>query len=95
MFRVVSEDGHPVNGQLTFTLKLPGGAAPSATRRPAATSPAAGAPGRSAGAGTARTGAASPGGGSSWLADNLLPLSGALLLVVIGAGALLRDRLRH
>ena len=25
VFRVVSEDGHPVNGQLTFTLKLPGG----------------------------------------------------------------------
>ena len=94
MFRVVSEDGHPVNGQLTFTLKLPGGAAPSATA-PAATSPAAGAPGRSAGAGTSSTGAASPGGGSSWLADNLLPVSGALLLVVIGAGALLRDRLRH
>ncbi len=94
VFRVVSEDGHPVNGQLTFTLKLPGGPAPSATA-PAATSPAAGAPGRSAGAGTSSTGASSPGGGPSWLADHLLPVSGALLLVVIGAGALLRDRLRH
>ena len=104
MFRVVSEDGHPVNGQLTFTLKLPGGAAPSAPHPAAPGQPARhlsrrraplpaaqplGRPGR------APPEAASPGGGSSWLADNLLPLSGALLLVVIGAGALLRDRLRH
>ena len=114
MFRVVSEDGHPVNGQLTFTLKLPGGAAPSAT-----------APGTPPGGATTASdhdgGATAPGalhhsaqalraprrrrgelhrrgspaGGPSWLADNLLPLTGALLLVVIGAGALLWDRLRH
>jgi methionine-rich copper-binding protein CopC len=118
VFRVVSEDGHPVNGQLTFTLKLPGGAAPPATapRTPSAgattsggaatsggatapgnpsTTPAAGAPSPSGDARASSTGGGSPAGGSSWLANNLLPLTGALLLVVIGAGALLRDRLRH
>jgi copper resistance protein C len=95
VFRVVSEDGHPVNGQLTFTVKLPGGTgSPSTTSGAPAT-------GTTSGGATTSSGAASPGspsttaGGSSWLADNLLPLTGALLLVVIGVGALLWDRLRH
>ena len=117
VFRVVSEDGHPVNGQLTFTLELPGAAPPATApgtpstgattsggatpsggataRGNPSTTPAAGAPSPSSDAGASSTGGGSPAGGSSWLADNLLPLTGALLLVVIGAGALLWDRLRH
>jgi len=108
VFRVVSEDGHPVNGQLTFTLKLPGGGALPTTTTPtsattsggaaAASSPtttAQGAASASADAGASSTAGGSPVGGSSWWADHLLPLTGALLLVVIGAGALLWDRLRH
>ena len=39
--------------------------------------------------------AAPPAEGSSWFAANLLPLSGVLVMVVIGAGALLWDRQRH
>jgi methionine-rich copper-binding protein CopC len=100
VFRVVSQDGHPVNGQLTFTLTLPGGAAPSATApgtpsAGATTSGGATAPQSPSGDTGATTAGGAPAGGSSWLADNLLPLTGALLLVVIGAGALLWDRLRH
>jgi len=102
VFRVVSEDGHPVNGQLTFTLKLAGGAAPPATTGGRATTPgspsttpAAGAPSPSGDAAPSSTAGGSPAGGSSWFADNLLPLTGALLLVVIGVGALFWDRLRH
>jgi copper resistance protein C len=110
VFRVVSEDGHPVNGQLTFTVKLPGGAPPppttpgapatgttsgGATPGSPSTTPADGAPSPSGDPGASSTAAGSTAGGSSWLADNLLPLTGALLLVVIGVGALLWDRLRH
>jgi copper resistance protein C len=121
VFRVVSEDGHPVNGQLTFTLKPAGGAAPSATTPGATASVGAtttgggttttgggtttpGSPSTTSAEGTPRpsgdaapssTAGGSPAGGSSWFADNLLPLTGALLLVVIGVGALLWDRLRH
>ena len=108
VFRVVSEDGHPVNGQLTFTLTLPGGAAPPATTTPpgatssgsatSASPPTTTTPGTastSADAGASPTSGGSPIGGTSWFADHLLPLTGALLLLVIGAGALLWDRLRH
>ena len=86
-FRVVSDDGHPVTGQLRFTLRLPATAAPSAS------TPAAGPSGVPASA--PADSAASAGEGSSWFAANLLPLSGVLLLVDIGAGALLWDRQRR
>lgn len=108
-FRVVSDDGHPVTGQLRFTLRLPATAAPSAGT-PAAGAPAAGGSGaQPSPTGAAPTPAAgrsvvprsspadsagSTAEGSSWFAANLLPLSGVLLLVVIGAGALLWDRQR-
>jgi copper resistance protein C len=116
VFRVVSEDGHPVNGQLTFTLKPAGGAASSATTAGASASGGAtttgggattpGSPSTTSAEGTpspsgdadatpSSSAGGSPAGGSSWFADNLLPLTGALLLVVIGVGALLWDRLRH
>jgi copper resistance protein C len=106
VFRVVSDDGHPVTGQLRFTLQLPATAAPSAstpagpgssTAQPsptgAAPSPGAG-PSVVPGSAPADS-AGSTAEGSSWFAANLLPLSGVLVLVVIGAGALLWDRQRH
>ena len=105
-FRVVSDDGHPVTGQLRFTLRLPATAAPSAST-PAGPGSSAAPPSPTAAAPTPAAGpsvvpgsapAASAGStaeGPSWFAANLLPLSGVLLLVVIGAGALLWDRQRH
>jgi len=92
-WRVVSDDGHPVSGQSGFRLKLahePVATPPAgATSGPA--SPGAASPGANAGA---------PGNGSrplegSWMTQHLPALSGALLLVVIGAGALVWDRRRH
>ena len=105
-FRVVSDDGHPVTGQLRFTLQLPATAAPSASTpagpgsSTAQPSPTAAAPTPGAGPsvvpGSAPADSAgSTAEGSSWFAANLLPLSGVLVLVVIGAGALLWDRQRH
>ena len=105
-FRVVSDDGHPVTASCGSPSGCQATAAPSAStpagpgslgraavpdRRGA--TPAAGpsaVPG-SAAADSAGSTAEAP----SWFAANLLPLSGVLLLVVIGAGALLWDRLRH
>ena len=105
-FRVVSDDGHPVTGQLRFTLRLPAGAAPSAstpagpgrsaappTPTAASPTPTAAAPTPADVAGSAAADSAAE--GPSWFAANLLPLSGVLLLVVVGAGALLWDRQRH
>jgi len=105
-FRVVSDDGHPVTGQLRFTLRLPATAAPSASAPaspggPAAPpSPTSAAPTPAAGpSGVPESAPADSAGstaeGSSWFAANLLPLSAVLLLVVIGAGALLWDRQRR
>ena len=88
-FRVVSDDGHPVLGQSRFTLRLAaepspttGGGSPAASRTAAATAPV-GAPTSLAGE-----------GGEPWLTAHLPVLSGALLLLVVGAGALLWDRRR-
>ena len=101
-FRVVSDDGHPVTGQLRFTLRLPATAAPSAGPGSSAAppSPTAAAPTPAAGPSDVPGSAAADSAGStaegpSWFAANLLPLSGVLLLVVIGAGALLWDHQRH
>jgi methionine-rich copper-binding protein CopC len=88
VFRVVSDDGHPVEGQLTFTLRRSSGSTPT-------TSPSPGPPSASADPGATSAGRTSSAGGSSWVADNMLPLTATLLLAVIGAGALLWDRLRH
>jgi len=89
-FRVVSDDGHPVTGQSRFTLNLPAGdatgaaptTAPAPSASPLATPSTAAAP------------ASLPGDESSWVSDHLPALSGALLLVVVGAGALVWDRRR-
>ncbi|MGN6635023.1 MAG: copper resistance CopC family protein [Oryzihumus sp.] len=90
-FRVVSDDGHPVSGQSRFTLNLPAGA-PSggaATSAPAPSASPLAAPS------TAAAPASPPGQDSSWVSEHLPALSGALLLVVVGAGALLWDRRRR
>jgi methionine-rich copper-binding protein CopC len=109
-FRVVSDDGHPVSGQLRFTLQLPATASPSASSSAGPGTPSAQpspTSGASTPAGPTETGqpvvpgsapvvsSGSAAEGSSWFAANLLPLSGVLVLVVIGAGALLWDRQRH
>jgi copper resistance protein C len=108
VFRVVSDDGHPVNGQLGFSLRLPGASASGTPGTPSGSATAGGAAGPSPTATTApsphaqgSSGAAdtsgqgaSRAGGESWFAGNLLPLSGVLALLVIGAGALLWDRMR-
>ena len=105
-FRVVSDDGHPVTGQLRFTLRLPAGAAPSASTPAGPGSsavpptPTAAAPTPAAGSSVVPGAVPADSAGStaedpSWFTANLLPLSGVLLLVVIGAGALLWDRQRH
>ncbi|HEX8973614.1 copper resistance CopC family protein [Oryzihumus sp.] len=85
-FRVVSDDGHPVDGQSRFTLNLPDGRASASAPAPSASSGAAPSP--------AAAPASLPGDGPSWVSEHLPALSGALLLVVVGAGALLWDRRR-
>ena len=84
-FRVVSDDGHPVTGQSRFTLHLAAEPASSAAPVP---SPSGATP--APGAAPARL----PGEETSWVSRNLPALAGALLLLVIGAGALLWDRRR-
>ena len=85
-FRVVSDDGHPVTGQSRFTLNLPAGGTSPTAPTPAA-SPV-------APPSTVAAPASLPGDDSSWFTQHLPALSGALLLVVVGAGALLWDRRR-
>ncbi|WP_185746041.1 copper resistance CopC family protein [Oryzihumus leptocrescens] len=85
-FRVVSDDGHPVTGQSRFTLNLP--AAGPSPRAPAPSASPLAAPS------TAAAPASLAGDGSSWVTQHLPALSGALLLVVVGAGALVWDRRR-
>ena len=88
-FRVVSADGHPVTGQSRFTLKLAAEPAAEPTAPPSATAePTAGARPVQAAPATL------PGEGGSWVAEHLPALAGALLLLVVGAGALLWDRRR-
>ena len=88
-FRVVSDDGHPVSGQSRFTLQLatdpttPAATGSSGAARPSPT-PTAAAPGSLAGEDS-----------PSWLSQHLPALAGALLLVVLGAGALAWDRRRR
>ena len=80
-YRVVSDDGHPVQGQVSFTLTAPGPAA--ATTAAALPTPPAAAP--SAAAPAAAPAAAADGGTPVW------PwVAGAVALVVAGAAVALR-----
>ena len=107
-FRVVSDDGHPVTGQLRFTLRLPATAAPSASA-PAGSGSAGPPPSPTARRPPRRHARPSVVPGSAPAVSGRLHRprarrgsrptccrsAGVLLLVVIGAGALLWDRQRH
>ncbi len=92
-YRVVSDDGHPVQGTFGFTLRLAGGAASSASTTPAGAVPSASAaspgPGRAdAFAAPAATAASKDDGHAQhWFAG----VAGGAM-VVAGAGALLWGR---
>ena len=82
-YRVVSDDGHPVQGKLSFTLTTPGPAVAQATQAAAAAPSAGAAP---VAAPVAPQAAATPDGGTPiwpWLV-------GAVILVAGGAVAALR-----
>lgn len=95
-YRVTSADGHPVSGQSTFTLTLAPGNSPTTT------------PGTASGTASATVPATPPdavaappsGDGqrasqASWLSRYLVPVSGALALLVVGLGVLVWERRRH
>ncbi|MCD2188773.1 copper resistance CopC family protein [Actinomycetospora soli] len=85
-YRVVSGDGHPVSGALSFTLTTPGPAAAA----PATTAPAAGAPAAPSAAAPSPAASAAPaadeGGTPAW------PFVLLAVVVVIGAVALVLRR---
>ena len=84
-YRVVSDDGHPVQGKVSFTLTEPGPAAAAATTAPAAAAPTAAAPPPTA-APVAPQASSTPSGGAPiwpWLV-------GAVILVAAGAVVALR-----
>ena len=86
-YRIVSDDGHPVSGALSFTLTTPGPAAAPATTAPAAAGPATAGPATQA----SPAAASSPAGGD----DGGVPAWPFVLLavvVVIGAVALVLRR---
>lgn len=96
-FRVVSSDGHPVSGELHFTLKAP---APVPSATPTTASPAAGP--SSAGAATpAGAAPSSPAAGTSAAASSssgggwTAALVAAVLVVAIAAGTLVVRRRRR
>lgn len=96
-YRVVSSDGHPINGRFTFTLDLPSpspSATPSETATPAASS-ATPTPSSSSPSASESVVAASPaastsdaGGGSAWL----LVGAGLLVALVVTGVVLARRR---
>ena len=84
-YRVVSDDGHPVQGKVSFTLTNPGPAAAAATTAPAAAARTAAAPPPTA-APVAPQASSTPSGGAPiwpWLV-------GAVILVAAGAVVALR-----
>lgn len=91
-YRVTSDDGHPVSGQSTFTLTLAPGSGPSAT--PTTTTGAASAtpPVAVAAAPAGQNQSSSEG---SWLSRYLVPVTGALGLLIVGLGVLVWERRRH
>lgn len=93
-FRVVSDDGHPVSGESTFSLRLTPGTSPATSAGIPAVSASAPPPSSSLAVAGASAKEPKPGQGD-WLSRFLLPIAGALGLLVIGAGVLLWDRQRH
>lgn len=92
-YRVPGDDGHPVTGTSKFTLTLaPGPASAKSTRTPSA-APSGAAPSVPVLAHPPAADPAADQGG--WLTRNLAPVSGAVGLLVIGAGVLLWERKRR
>lgn len=92
-YRVTSVDGHPVTGEARFTLALAARRSPAASAAAPSASPSAATPSAPATATLSAEGPTADQGG--WLARNLLPVSGAVGLLIIGAGLLLWERRRH
>ncbi|MBE3014018.1 copper resistance protein CopC [Microbispora sp. NEAU-D428] len=95
-FRVVSSDGHPVSGELHFTLKAPAPpsatptvASPAAGPSPAGVATPAGAAPSSPAAGTSPAASSSSGGG--WT----IALVAAVLVVAVAAGTAVVGRRRR
>lgn len=96
-YRVVSDDGHSVSGESNFTLTLTSFTSPATSvgtpSASASASPTPATPSAPAVAGPSADGPkAGPGG---WLSRFLVPIAGAVGLLVIGAGVLLWDRQRR
>ena len=92
-YKVTSDDGHPVDGESKFTLTLASGASPTSTAGTPSASPSAATPSVPVTATTSAEGPTAQQGG--WLTQNLAPVSGAVGLLVIGAGVLLWERRRR
>jgi methionine-rich copper-binding protein CopC len=94
-FRVVSDDGHPISGESTFTLRLTSTTSPAASIAPSASASASPSPATPSVHAVAGLSAKAPkpeqAGG---LSRFLVPIAGAVGLLVIGAGVLLWDRQR-
>ncbi|MEV4460554.1 copper resistance CopC family protein [Microbispora sp. NPDC049633] len=94
-FRVVSSDGHPVSGELHFTLKAPAPsptptfASPAISPSPAMAATPAGAAPSSPAAGTSAAASSSSGGGWTFA------LVAAVLVVAVAAGTVVVGRRRR
>lgn len=92
-YKVSSGDGHPVTGESKFTLTLAARTSPAASAAAPSASPSKATPSSPATATLSAAGPTAEQGG--WLAQNLLPVSGAAGLLIIGAGLLLWERRRR
>jgi methionine-rich copper-binding protein CopC len=92
-FRVTSDDGHPVTGESKFTLTLAPGSSPATSTGAPSVSRSAATPSVPVIAARSAADPAAEQGG--WLTRNLVPASGAVGLLVIGAGVLLWERRRR
>jgi methionine-rich copper-binding protein CopC len=90
-YRVVSDDGHPVSGESQFTLTLASQPGPSTSTSAASPSPAT----PSAAVDTAVPPQDPTAGQEEGLTRFLLPVAGAVVLLVIGAGVLSWERQRR
>jgi copper resistance protein C len=93
VYRVSSDDGHPVTGDSRFTLTLAPRTSPATSAAAPSASPSAATPSAPATATLSAAGPTADQGG--WLAQNLFPVLGAVGLLIIGAGLLLWERRRH
>lgn len=95
-FRVVSDDGHPITGESKFTLRLTPGTSPAASAGipsvSVSASPSSATPSVRAVAGSSAEDSKTAQAG--WLSRFLVPIAGAVGLLVIGAGVVLWDRQR-